>query len=136
MKWPAIAALLFTVQAACAAEVPVPKMLQGEKGRYRVEVLEGGGRMGPGSKITVCSDNLLRDAGARADASCEHKLVRDDADQAVVESACKERAATLTLTRDGKSVLMTLASTGPRGARNTRMRFTHLGECHTLPDSR
>ena len=97
---------------AFAQDVPVPKMLQdlkGQKGQYQVEILEGGGRAGRGTKITVCSDNLIKDAGgarSRPESDCRHKLLKDTDDEAVIESVCKERTNTVTLKRDGKSVLM------------------------------
>ena len=130
------AALLAAVAAtAFAQDVPVPKMFQdlkGQKGQYRVEILEGGGRAGKGTTITVCSDNLIKDAGGakpRAGSGCRHKLLKDTTDEAVIESVCKERTSTVTMKRDGKSVLMDIASKTPNGERTMKMRYTHLGPC-------
>ena len=120
---------------ALAQDVPVPKMfegLKGQKGQYRVEILEGGGRAGKGTTITVCSDNLIKDAGGakpRGGSSCTHKLLKDTDDEAVIESVCKERTSTVTMKRDGKSVLMDIASKSPSGERTMKMRYTHLGAC-------
>lgn len=120
---------------AFAQDVPVPKMLEGlkgQKGQYRVEILEGGGRARKGTTITVCSDNLIKDAGgarSRGESSCKHKLLKDTSDEAVIESVCKERTSTVTMKRDGNSVLMDIASNSPSGERTMKMRYTHLGPC-------
>jgi hypothetical protein len=109
------------------------KGVQGEKGRWRMEILEGGGRAGKGMTITVCSDNLMDQAAGRgkprSESSCKHKLLKDTADEAVVESECKERKTTTTMKREGKSTLMTMESTGPKGPQTMKMRATHLGPC-------
>lgn len=127
--------LAAVASTAFAQDVPVPKMFQdlkGQKGQYRVEILEGGGRAGKGTTITVCSDNLIKDAGGakpRGGAGCQHKLLKDTTDEAVIESVCKERTSTVTMKRDGKSVLMDIASKSPSGERTMKMRYTHLGPC-------
>jgi len=129
-------ALLFAT-SAFAQEMPVPKMFKGmqggEKGRWQMEVLEAGGRPAArGMTVTVCTDNLMNQAGRdkpKAESSCKHKLLKDTADEAVVESECKERKSTITLKRDGKSMLMTMDSTGPKGPQTMKMRATHLGPC-------
>jgi hypothetical protein len=115
---------------------PVPKMfkdLQGQKGQYKVEILEGGGRMGKGSSITVCSNNLIKDAGggrARPESGCKYQLIKDTDDEAVVESECKERKSTVTMKREGKSMLMDISTSKGAGAPQIiRMRTTHLGAC-------
>ena len=84
--------------------------------------------------MTVCSDNLLKDSSAakgktRAESGCKHRLRKDTADEAVMESVCKERTSTVTMKRDGKSMLMTVDSTGPRGPQTMKMRYIHLGPC-------
>ena len=117
--------------------MPVPQMfrgLQGQKGQYQVEFLEGGGRAGTAAPtMTVCTDNLLKNSpGAdkpRADSGCKHRLLKDTADEAVMESTCPERKSTVTMKREGKSMLMTMESTGPRGPQSMKMRYTHLGAC-------
>lgn len=139
------AAALSLLSVAHAHDMPLPKLLQampgGEKGRWKMEVLEGTGRGASraGMSMTVCTDNVMdlaqrrdRDTGA---ASCTHKLVRDTADEAVVESECKERRRTLTLKRESEtSMLLTLESNGPRGPESMKMRSTRRGSCPTVPN--
>ena len=124
---------------AFAQEVPVPKMfkeMQGQKGRYQVEILEGAGRASKGTRITLCTDNLMKDSGAGGKGAssrgqaCRHRLLKDDVDEAVMESACKERTTTVTMKRESaKSVHMAISSSGPRGPQEMKMRYTHLGPC-------
>jgi len=120
-----------------AQDMPVPKMfkgMQGEKGRWKMEILEGGGRAGKGMTMTICTDNLMDQASGgrnkpKAESSCKHKLLKDTADEAVVESECKERKSTVTMKREGKSMLMTMESSGPKGPQSMKMRATHVGPC-------
>ena len=131
--------LVLTMFAATAfaQDTPVPKMfkaMQGKKGQYQVEILEGGGRSGPGSKLSVCTDNLMRTPAPggkpRAESGCKHRLLKDTADEAVMESACKERTSTVTMMRESAdSVHMTISSTGPRGPQEMKLRYTRLGPC-------
>ena len=121
---------------AFAQDMPVPKMfkgMQGEKGQWKMEILEGGGRAGKGTTLTLCTDNLMDQAAGRgkpkSESSCKHKLLKDTADEAVVESECKERKSTVTMKREGKSMLMTMESSGPKGPQSMKMRATHLGPC-------
>lgn len=130
---------------AYAQDMPLPKLLKsmpgGEKGRWKMEVLEGTGRGASraGMSMTVCTENVMelaqrrdKDTGA---ARCTHKLIKDTADEAVVESACKERKRTLTVKRESDtSLLLTLESNGPRGAESMKMRSTRRGSCPTLPN--
>jgi hypothetical protein len=139
------AVTLSPLAAAYAQDMPLPKLLQGmpggEKGRWKMEVLEGTGRGASraGMSMTVCTDNVMelaqrrdRDTGA---ASCRHKLLKDTADEAVVESECKERKRTLTMKRESEtSMLLTLESNGPRGLESMKMRSTRRGSCPTLPN--
>jgi hypothetical protein len=139
----ALAALLLAAAAAfsaCAEEVPVPKMfnaMKGQKGQYRVEVLKGGTNRSSSQApltMTICTDNLLGgSAGSdrpRAEPGCKYRLLKDTADEAVMESVCPERKSLVTLKReDDKSTLMTMASSGKRGDQNMTMRYTHLGPC-------
>jgi hypothetical protein len=128
-----------------AQDMPLPKLLQGipggEKGRWKMEVLEGTGRGAnrAGMSMTVCTDNVMdlaqrrdKDTGA---ASCRHKLVKDTADEAVVESECRERKRTLTMKRESDtSMLLTLESNGPRGPESMKMRSTRRGSCPSAPN--
>jgi hypothetical protein len=139
------AATLSLLPAAYAQDMPLPKLLKdmpgGEKGRWKMEVLEGTGRGAKraGMSITVCTENVMelaqrrdKDTGA---ARCSHKLVKDTADEAVVESDCKERKRTLSMKRESEnSMLLTLESNGPRGAESMKMRSTRRGSCPTLPN--
>jgi len=131
---------LICASAAHAQDAPpVPKMfqgMQGEKGQYRVEILEGAGRAGKAAPaMTVCTDNLMRSPAAKDGAKpradgCKHRLVKDTADEAVMESTCPERHSTITMKRESdKSLLMTMSSTSKRGPTEMKMRYTHLGPC-------
>ena len=135
------AALIVAFAApALGQDMPVPKMFKGmagQKGQYQVEMLEGGGRSAPkGSAMTVCTDNLMRQDGAkgkgasRADSDCKQRLLKDTADEAVVETVCKDRTSTVSMKRESaKSVLMSMSSKGARGPQEMKMRYTHLGPC-------
>jgi hypothetical protein len=138
-----ISAAVFVSPALAQDAPPVPKMfqgMQGQKGQYQVEILEGAGtkgeRQGKGSPaMTVCTDNLMRSPAAKDGAKpradgCKHRLVKDTADEAVLESTCPERQSTITMKREGaKSMLMTMSSTSKRGPTEMKMRYTHLGPC-------
>lgn len=124
-----------------AQEIPVPKVfkgLDGQNGEYKVQILERipaakSSRRAPA--MTLCTDNLwdsARRAEKRAtrDPECKHRLLKDTADEAVIESVCKERTSTVTLTRENEnSLLMDIASSGARGERKMKMRYTRLGDC-------
>ena len=139
------AATLGLLAPAYAQDMPLPKLLKsmpgGEKGRWKMEVLEGTGRGASraGMSMTVCTENVMdlaqrrdKDTGA---ARCTHQLLKDTADEAVVESTCKERKRTLTVKRESEtSLLLTLESNGPRGAESMKMRSTRRGSCPTLPN--
>jgi hypothetical protein len=137
MKACAAAVLLTFSATAFAQDMPVPKMfrgLQGQKGQYQVEILEGGGRAGKAAPtMTVCTDNLMKNSSGadkpRAESGCQHRLLKDTADEAVLETACPERKSTVTMKREGKSMLMTVESSGARGPQTMKMRYTHLGAC-------
>ena len=134
---PAAVAALALATCAIAQDMPVPKIfkgMQGQKGRWQMEMLEASGRPAArGMTITVCTDNLMdqvKREKAKAESSCKTRLLKDTADEAVVESECKERKSTISMKRDGKSsMLMTMESTGPKGPQTMKMRYTHLGPC-------
>ena len=129
--------------SAHADNPPVPKMfkgIQGQKGQYQVEMLEGGGRAGGKAPpaMTICTDNLMKPPadGAKGgapkggDSGCTYKLLKDTADEAVIESTCKDRTSTVTMKRESaKAMLMSVQSTGPKGPQTMKMRYTHLGAC-------
>ena len=139
------AATLSLLASAHAQDTPLPKLFQGmpggEKGRWKIEVLEGTGRGASraGMSMTVCTDNVM-DLAQRRDkesgaATCKHKLVKDTADEAVVESECRERKRTLTLKRESEtSLLLSLESNGPRGPESMKMRSTRRGSCPAPPN--
>lgn len=121
---------------------PVPRMfqgMQGQKGQYQVEILEGGGRAGKGAPaaMTLCTDNLMTGSSSakdgakpRGEPGCKYRLLKDTADEAVMESTCPERQSTVTVKRESaKSMLMTMSSSGKRGTQEMKMRYTHLGAC-------
>ena len=140
MKTLAAAILLLFTAPAFAQDLPVPKLFKGmqadQKGRWKMELLEGTGRAAgkKGMSITVCTDKLLdnvqRREKASAEAGCQHKLLKDTADEAVVQSECKERNTTITMQRESeKSMLMSVDATGPKGPQSLKMRYTHMGPC-------
>lgn len=143
MKRTAFAISVLFAASAFAQDVPMPKMfgaLAKQKGQYQVEMLEGGGRAGAGKapKMTSCSDNLMKPPAAakgakdaaRGDANCKHRLLKDTADEAVMETACPGHKSTVTMRRESSKVLlMEVASAGKSGTHNAKIRYTHLGPC-------
>jgi hypothetical protein len=122
---------------ALADTPPVPKMfkgMQGQKGQYQVEVLEGAGKSAM-QKMTICTDNLMKPPaegrkGQRSESSCTHKILKDTADEATIETTCDKRKSTVNIKRENaKTMLMTMQSEGPKGPRTMKMRYTHLGAC-------
>lgn len=128
---------------AYADEPPVPQVFRGvaaDKGQWRMEILEGhrGGRPIPGGMqgMTICTDNLLRSRGtgerraARGRDECKYRVLKDTADEAVMESECPDGTSRMTMTREGaKSVLMQAEHQGKRGDSSMKMRYTYLGAC-------
>lgn len=139
MKTVALFATLVLATPALAQDMPVPKMFQGmngDKGRWQMEILETSGR-GKGMSMTICTANPVEEAAkarSRRSPDCKHRLVMDTADEAVVETECKERRNTVHLKRDGNSMLVNMESTGsPRGPQSLKMRLTHVGPCREAP---
>ena len=134
---PAAVAALALATCAIAQDMPVPKIfkgMQGQKGRWQMEMLEASGRPAArGMTITVCTDNLMdqvKREKAKAESSCKTRLLKDTADEAVIESTCNERTNTVTMKRESaKALLMTMQSSGPKGPQTVKMRYTHLGAC-------
>ena len=135
-----LAALCLAPPAAAEDKPPVPKMFQGmgqQKGQWRVDLLEGGaGRRGAPSSMTLCTDNLVGQAGGAPRAapkgapSCTHRLLKDTPSEAVIETTCQDRTSTVTMKReDAKTVLMDMTSTGRGGPHHMKMRYTSLGPC-------
>jgi len=133
-----ILALVLFAGFAYADTPPVPKLfkgIQGQKGQYQVEILEAAGKPST-QKMTICTDNLMKQHAegkggkGRSEVTCKYKLLKDTADEAVIESTCNERTSTVTLKRESaKSIFMSMQSTGPRGSQAMKARYTHLGAC-------
>lgn len=137
MKRIAAGLLSALASLASAQDMPVPKIFKGmtgQKGQYQVEILERGGKAASAAPtMTICSDNLMKDSAKdrkpRAD-NCKHRLAKDTADEAVMETTCEERKSTVTVKRENaKSLLMTMQSSGKSGPQSMKMRYTHLGPC-------
>jgi len=135
-----LAAALALPLPVLAQGTPVPKIfkgLQGQKGQYQVEFLEGmsraGGKTPPA--MTICTDNLMDPSkGAqkpKAEPNCTHRLLKDTNDEAVMETTCPDRTVSTILKReDAKTLVMTVASKGAKSEpRTMKMRYTHLGAC-------
>jgi len=132
-----LVAVIWAVPFIAVAQ-DVPRMLKGmEKGQWRMEMLEHSeakkGRQMPA--MTMCSDNLMKDtkerqAGKKAQNECKQRLLKDTADEAVMETTCNGRTSTVSMKRESaRSLLMSMQSTGPRGSQSMKMRYTHLGAC-------
>jgi hypothetical protein len=136
------------VAAACAAlflspsvaqDSPTPKVLEGlqsgKTGQWQVEFVEGSPGKAKPPTMTLCTDNVVRSQAREARraerrAECKQRLVKDTETEAVIESACPDTTSTVTLTREGdRSLLMGIVTSGARGERSMKMRYTHLGAC-------
>ena len=130
--------LLFAAPAL-ADTPPVPKAfkgMSGQKGQYQVEILEGTSKSSAPQKMTICTDNLMKPpagsakGGKGGDSGCKYKLLKDTADEAVIESTCNDRTSTVTVKRESaKTLLMSMQSSGAKGPQTVKMRYTHLGAC-------
>ena len=141
MKPGLAAALLVLALSARAAEPPVPQLFRGvsgQPGQWRMEILEmeGPGRSVRGglAAVTLCTDNLYREARRRADrrgrADCEHRLLKDTPDEMLMESACPDRTSRILMRREGTaSLLMQGEVQDRRGASTMKMRYTYEGAC-------
>jgi|SRR6185436_14083343 len=121
---------------AFADTPPVPKVfkgMQGQKGQYQVEVLEGAGKSA-GRKMTLCTDNLMKPAAEGkkkgSESNCKYKLLKDTADEATIESTCDQRTSVVNIKRESaKTLLMSMQNDGPKGPTTMKMRYTHIGAC-------
>jgi hypothetical protein len=144
----ALAALtaLLVAAPAFAAEPPMPRMFRGvsmDKGQWRMEILGGehGGRTLPGGMpaMTMCTDNVLKEEGRRGGAprareGCTYRMLKDTADEAVMETACPDGSSRVTLRREGdKRFLMQAETKGRDGPSSMRMRYTYEGACAQGP---
>jgi hypothetical protein len=125
---------------AFADTPPVPKVfkgMSGQKGQYQVDILEGAGKSSSPQKMTICTDNLMQSGpqakgkgGGSSSSSCKHNILKDTADEAIVETICDGRTSKVTIKRESaKSMLMSMESSGAKGPHTVKMRYTHLGAC-------
>src|SRR5262245_59941525 len=99
--------------------------MQGQKGQYQVVLPD---HSGTPRSMTVCTDNLMKRADG--DSGCTYKLLKDTADEAVMQTTCNGRTGTVSMMRESaKSVLMTMQSESPQGPQVMKMRYTYLGAC-------
>lgn len=140
----ALAALtaLLVAAPAFAAEPPMPRMFRGismDKGQWRMEMLGGehGGRSLPAGMpaMTMCTDNVLKEEGRSGGAprgleGCSYRMLKDTADEAVVETACPDGSSRVTLKREGdKRFLMQAEHKRREGPSSMRVRYTYEGAC-------
>ena len=133
------ALFLVAVSPAFAEDTPpVPKMFRGmQKGQWKVDMIEStaAAKSGPAiPSMNVCTDNLMHHASSgpvpRGETSCKRRMLKDTADEAVMENVCPERSSTVTMKRESaKVMLMQMKSTGSRGPQEVKMRYTYLGPC-------
>jgi len=118
-----------------AQDVPMPRMLKGmEKGAWRVETLENSaakGRKLPA--MTMCTESLMKQAreqhAAKGERKCTQRLLKDAADESVMEIKCPDTTVTTTMKRESaKSVLADVKATG-KHPMTMKMRYTHTGPC-------
>jgi hypothetical protein len=131
-----VAAVCALALAALAQDMQMPRMFKGmEKGQWKVETLEHS--QAKGQKLptmTMCTEQLMKQAkehqgAAKSEQKCKHRMVKDGADEAVMEIACPERTVTTTMKRESsKSVLADIKSTG-KDPMNMKMRYTYVGAC-------
>jgi hypothetical protein len=130
----AVGALLLFAVAVAAADMPMPRMLKGmQKGQWRMEMLENS-MAKPGQQMparTICTDNLMKHSAEKsAKSECKRRLVKDSADEAVMEMTCPDHTVTATMKRESaKAVLIDVKSAGKGGPHNMKMRYTSLGAC-------
>ena len=123
--------------AAAAADAPVPRMLKGmEKGSWRTEILEHS-EAKPGQQMpamTVCTDNLMKqgkehEASAKSEQQCKHRLLKDSADEAVMETTCPKNTVVTTMKRESPSSMLADIVAKGEHPMHLKMRYTHLGPC-------
>ncbi len=141
MKIVLAAALLVFAVPARATEPPLPQMFRGlssERGQWRMEILEVQGRgrsmRGGMPALTVCTDNLLREARERARsrdrADCRSRLLIDTPKQMRMETECPDGTSRILMQReDAKRLLMEAEVVDGRGTSTMKMRYTYEGAC-------
>lgn len=131
-----VAAVCALPLAALAQDMAMPKMFKGmEKGQWKVEMLEHS--LAKGQKLptmTMCTEQLMKQAkehpgAAKGEQKCKQRMVKDGADEAVMEITCPERTVTTTMKRENsKSVLADVKSTG-KDPMSMKMRYSYVGAC-------
>lgn len=139
----ALAALMLATAPAVADEMPIPRLFRDapfQKGQWKVEMLEmnmpgAEGPHGTPRAMTLCMKDLREMSRDRAQEqgeeqpNCSHRLLKDTATEAVMETTCKNGKKTLaTVTREGDKTFLVRA-TGTRGAESYSMkaRYTYEG---------
>ncbi|MDH4095631.1 MAG: hypothetical protein OEV81_12715 [Betaproteobacteria bacterium] len=136
----ALATLALVASSALAEEPPVPQLFRGigaQQGQWRMEILEAEGRgrsVRGGMAITLCTDNLYREARERAArrgrADCTFRVLKDAPEEALVETECPDGTSRISMKREGaKSLLMQAEVNGSRGASTMKARYTYEGAC-------
>lgn len=130
----AVCALGFAA-AVAADEVMTPRMFKGmQKGQWKAEMTEASASKSgkPMPTMLVCTDNLLEQqkSAQKMESNCKRRFVKDTASEAVIESVCPERTSTTTIKKlNTDTVDVTIDSTGKRGSRHMKIRYTHVGAC-------
>ena len=134
-------ALLLLAVPVFAQDAPqVPRMFKGmEKGQWKTDILENSTSAGKKGRalpsMVLCTDNLMSHStspapGQNAQMSCKRRVLKDTADEAVMENVCPDRTTTVTMKRENaKSVLMEMKSSSARGPQEMKIRYTSLGAC-------
>jgi hypothetical protein len=124
----ALLLVVFFAAQAFADTPPVPKIfkdMQGQKGQYQLDLPDSAGAL---RRLILCTDNLMPPNEGKRD--CKYRLLKDTADEAVIEATCAQGTSTVTVKRDSaKTMLMTVRSENAKGPQVMRMRYTHLGAC-------
>ena len=136
MKTVAMLVLCALPLAAFAQDMPVPRLLKGmEKGSWRTEVLEHSEAKGQKlPAMTMCTDNLMKQAReaqakGKSEQKCKQRLLKDEADEAVMEITCPENTVVTTMKRESaKSMLADIKATG-KHPMTMKMRYTYQGAC-------
>ena len=134
----ALATLAFAAAPALAQDPPLPQLFRGlgaQQGQWRMEILEAEGRgrtLRGGMAVTLCTDNLFREAQERSArrSDCRIRLLKDSPDEALVETECPDRTSRVSMRREGaKSLLMQAEASSSRGTLTLKARYTYEGAC-------
>ena len=137
MKTVAMLVLCALPLAAFAQDMPVPRLLKGmEKGSWRTEVLEHSEAKGQKlPAMTMCTDNLMKQAqeqqskGKGEPKKCKQRLLKDEADESVMEITCPDNTVVTTMKRESsKSLLADIKATG-KHPMTMKIRYTYQGAC-------